>query len=165
MRASPRRVSSIRPNVRLSERTLSVGPVFLAAFCCFLLLLIPGTLLVLTYIFQKACVLCGLPRPSVLTAFGVMLLIRVSTFVPEAIMNVIVTESCKVAGVEEWEAFLIVLFLFLPIDLLISAGLHAGLMSIKFGKGIEVWFVQMLIYLSIAVAITFLSVLVVLARG
>jgi hypothetical protein len=142
-----------------------VNAAFLAAFCCFLLLLVPATLYILTFIFQKACVLCGLPRPSVLTAFGVMLMIRVSTFVPEAIMNVIVTESCKAGGVPEWEAWLIVLFLFLPIDLLISAGLHAGLMSIKFGKGIEVWFVQMLIYLSIAVAITFLAVLVILARG
>ena len=37
-----------------------------------------------------------------------------------------------------WEAGLIVVFLFLPIDLLISASLHAGLMNIKFGKGIEV---------------------------
>jgi hypothetical protein len=139
--------------------------VFVAAFCCFLILLLPAALLIFTYIFQKSCVLCGLPRPSVLTAFGVILLIRVSTFVPEAIMNVIVTESCKVAGVPEWEAWLIVLFLFLPIDLLISAGLHAGLMSIKFGKGIEVWFVQMLIYLSVGVAIAFLAVLVILARG
>ena len=140
-----------------------MGPVFLAAFCCFLLLLIPATLLIFTYIFQKACVLCGLPKPSVLTAFGVMLLIRVSTFVPEAIMNVIVTESCRAAGVPDWEAWLIVIFLFLPIDLLISAGLHAGLMSIKFGKGIEVWFVQMLILLSIAAAAALVGVLVYLA--
>ncbi len=58
---------------------------------------------------------------------------------------------------------MIVLFLFLPIDLSISAGLHAGLMSIKFGKGIEVWFIQMLIYLSIATAATFVVVLVYLA--
>jgi hypothetical protein len=142
-----------------------VNAAVMAAVCCFILMLIPATLYALTFIFQKACVLCGLQRPSVLTAFGVMLLIRVSTFVPEAIMNVIVTESCKAAGVPDWEAWLIVLFLFLPIDLLISAGLHAGLMSIKFGKGIEVWFVQMLIYLSIVVAVTFVVVLVILARG
>jgi hypothetical protein len=136
-----------------------------AFFCCFILLLVPATLLALTYIFQKACVLCGLQKPSVMTAFGVMLLIRVSTFVPEAVMNVIVTESCKMAGVPDWEAWLIVLFLFMPIDLLISAGLHAGLMRIKFGKGIEVWFVQMLIYLSIVVAAAFAVVLIILARG
>ena len=139
--------------------------VAMAACCCIVLLFIPGVLFLLTYIFRLSCVLCGLPRPSVLTAFGVMLLIRVSTFVPEAIMNLIVTESCKAAGVPLWEASLIILFLFLPIDLLISAALHAGLMSIKFGKGIEVWFVQMLIYLSIAVAIAFAIILVILARG
>jgi len=129
------------------------------------LLFIPATLYALTFIFQKACILCGLPKPSVLTAFGVIMLIRLSTFVPEAIMNVIVTESCRAARVPQWESSLIIVFLFLPIDLLISAALHAGLMSIKFGKGIEVWFVQMLIYLSIAIAIAFLVVMAILARG
>jgi hypothetical protein len=78
-----------------------------------------------------------------------MLLIRVSTTVTEAIMNVIVLESCRAAGVPRWEAGLIVFFLLLPIDLLISASLHAGLMNIKFGKGVEVWFVMMLIYLAV----------------
>jgi hypothetical protein len=141
------------------------NPLVLAAFCCFLFLLIPGVLFLLTYIFRQSCVLCGLPRPTVLTAFGVIMLIRISTFVPEAIMNLFVTESCKAAGVPDWEASLIIIFLFLPIDLLISAGLHAGLMSIKFGKGIEVWFVQMLIYLSIVAALALVVVLAILARG
>ena len=120
-------------------------------------------LFVLTYIFRQSCVLCGMPKPSVMTAFGVMLLIWVSKSVPEAIMKVIVQETCRVAGLPQWEAWVIVLFLFLPIDLLISAGLHAGLMSIKFGKGIEVWFVQMLILLSIAAAAALVGVLVYLA--
>jgi hypothetical protein len=142
-----------------------VNPLVPLAICCFVLLLIPSILFALTYIFRQACVLCGLPKPSVMTAFGVMMLIRVSTFVPEAIMNLIVNEACKAAGVQQWETSLIVVFLFLPIDLLISAGLHAGLMSIKFGKGIEVWFVQMLILLSIAAAVTLVVVLVILARG
>ena len=30
---------------------------------------------------------------------------------------------------------------------MISAGVHAALMRVRFGKGIEVWFVQRLIYL------------------
>ena len=122
------------------------NPLAAGWLCCFLILLVPGVLFLLTYIFRQSCVLCGLPRPSVLTAFGVMMLIRVSTFVPEAIMNVIVSGIVQAGRVPRWEASLIIFFLFLPIDLLISAGLHAGLMSIKFGKGIEVWFVQMLIY-------------------
>lgn len=98
-----------------------------------------------------------------MTAFGIMLLIWVSKSVPEAIMKVIVSETCRSAGLPAWEAWVIVLFLFLPIDLSISAGLHAGLMSIKFGKGIEVWFIQMLIYLSIAAAGTFVVALVYIA--
>jgi len=135
----------------------------LPLICCFLILLIPVTLFLITYIFRQSCVLCGLAKPSVMTAFGVMLLIWVSKSVPEAIMKVVVSESCRAAGLPQWEAWVIVLFLFLPIDLLISAGLHAGLLSIRFGKGIEVWFVQMLIYLSIAAGITLIVSLVVLA--
>lgn len=132
-------------------------------FCCLIILIIPAALFVLTYIFRLSCVLCGMPKPSVMTAFGVMLLIWVSKSVPEAIMKVIVTETCRAAGLPAWEAWVIVLFLFLPIDLTISAGLHAGLMSTRFGKGIEVWFVQMLILLSIGTAVALLGVIIYLA--
>lgn len=142
-----------------------MGPVLVLACCFFLVLLIPVLLFLFTYIFRQACVLCGIPKPSVLTAFGVMLLIRISTTVSEAVMDVIVTESCRAAGLPRWEAGIIVLLLFLPIDLLISAGLHAALMNIKFGKGIEVWFVQWLIILSILIALAFVAVLVYLAMG
>ncbi|MCE9566803.1 MAG: hypothetical protein K8U57_32760 [Planctomycetes bacterium] len=121
--------------------------------CCFaLVLLIPVGLFVLTSVFRQACVLCGLPRPSVGTATGVMLLIWVSKTASQAVMDVIVLEACRAAGVPQWEAGIIIVFLFLPIDLLISAALHAGLMNIKFGKGVEVWFVQMFIYLSVFAA-------------
>lgn len=131
--------------------------------CCILFLLLPSLLFLITYIFRQSCVLCGLQKPSVMTAFGIMLLIWVSKSVPEAIMRVIVVESCRTAGLPALEAGVIVLFLFLPIDLSISAGLHAGLMSIKFGKGIEVWFVQMLIYLSIGAAAAFVVAIAYLA--
>jgi hypothetical protein len=135
------------------------------AACCCLVLLSPVLLYLVTYIFRQACVLCGLPKPSVMTAFGVMLLIWISKSVPEAVMELIISESCRAAGLPAWEAKLIFLFLLLPMDLLISAGLHAGLMSIKFGKGIEVWFVQMLILLSIAAAIAFVAAVALLAMG
>jgi hypothetical protein len=126
-----------------------VFPLLLLACCFFVVLLVPVALFVLTSVFRQACVLCGLPRPSVATAAGVMLLIRVSTTASEAVMDVIVMESCKAVGVPRWEANIIVGLLVLPIDLIISAALHAGLMNIKFGKGVEVWFVMMLIYLSV----------------
>lgn len=123
--------------------------------CFFFILMIPILLFLFTYCFRKACVLSGLPRPSILTAAGVMLLIRISTTVCEGLMNIVVFESCEVAGLPGWESDLIVFFLLLPIDLIISAGLHSGLMNIKFGKGIEVWFAQWLIILSIVIAIAF----------
>ena len=126
-------------------------PMVLLACCFFAVLLIPVILFVFTAVFRQACVLSGLPKPSVTTAAGVMLLIRVSTTVSEAVLNVIVQESCRVAGLPRWEAGIIVFFLLLPVDLLISAGLHAMLMNIRFGKGIEVWFIQMLIYLAIGI--------------
>src|SRR5437764_1495897 len=121
--------------------------------CLFLFVVFPILLFAVTYIFRQACVLCGLPKPSVGTAIGVMLLIRVCTTVSQAVMDVIVMETCRAAGLPRWEGGIIVFFLLLPIDLLISAGLHAGLMNIKFGKGLEVWFVQMLIYLTIFLAV------------
>lgn len=137
------------------------GAVMLAA-CCFLLLMVPVLLFLFTYIFRQACAWSGLPKPSVLTAGGVMLLIRVSTTVCEALMNVLVSESCKAAKLPIWETSIIVTILILPIDLIISASLHAGLMNIRFGKGIEVWFVQWLIILSIAATIAFITGVTVL---
>lgn len=138
------------------------------ALCCFLVLLVPVLLFLFTYIFRQACAWSGLPKPSVLTAAGVMLLIRISTTVCEALMDLMVSETCKAAGLPVWESGIIVFFLLLPIDLIISAGLHAGLMNIKFGKGIEVWFVQWLIILSIVASVAFVvgvAVLVVQMNG
>jgi hypothetical protein len=125
------------------------GPLILLACCFFVVLLIPVTLFVFTSVFRQACVYCGLPRPSVATASGVMLLIWVSKTASEYVMGRLVWASCNAAGVPRWEADIIFVFLFLPIDLLISAALHAGLMNIRFGKGVEVWFVMMLMYLSV----------------
>ena len=139
--------------------------VIVLACCFFLVLLVPVILFVITSVFRHACVLCGLPKPSVATAAGVMLLIWVSKTVAEAVMDVIVRESCRAGGIPQWEAGLIVFFLLLPIDLLISAALHAGLMNIKFGKGVEVWFVQMLIYLGVFAIVGLVTVVILTVLG
>ncbi len=139
--------------------------VLILACCFFLVLLIPIGLFLLTSVFRQACVLCGLPRPSVGTATGVMLLIWVSKTASQAVMDVIVVEVCLQAGVPRWEAGIVVGFLFLPIDLLISAALHAGLMNIKFGKGVEVWFVMMLIYLSVFAVAGFVAAAIYFAMN
>jgi hypothetical protein len=138
------------------------NPLVLLGICTFLVMLVPVLLFLFTYIFRQACAWSGLKKPSVATAAGVMLLIRLSTTFCEALMEVLVHGTCDVAGLPGWESGLIVFFLLLPIDLLISAGLHSGLMNIRFGKGIEVWFVQWLIILSIVAAITFVVGIVIL---
>ena len=134
--------------------------------CCFLLvLLLPGVLFLFTYIFRQACVLSGLPKPTVLAAAGHLFLITIAQFFVDFIMVNAVEWGCDWAKVPRWEAGIIIFFLFLPIDLVISSGIHAGLMGIKFGKGIELWFVQRLIYLSILAAIAFVAAIVFLVRA
>lgn len=138
----------------------------LLIFCCaFAILLIPLTLFLLTYVYRLACVLCGLPRPTVLNASGVMLVTVVSVALAESVMGAIVEVACKTAQLPVWEAGVIIFFLVLPIDLVISSGIHAGLMGIRFGKGIEVWFVQRLIYLSLLAAIAFVAAIIVLIQN
>ena len=135
------------------------------ACCFFLILLLPVVLFALTYIFRQACVLSGLPKPSVLAAAGHLFLITIAEFLADLIMVETVQWGCDLAGVPRWEVRIIIFFLFLPIDLVISSGIHAGLMGIRFGKGIEVWFVQRLIYLTIIAAAVFLGVLIYLIRA
>ena len=142
-----------------------MGGLLLVACCFFAVLLIPLTLFLLTYVYRLSCVLCGLPRPTVLNASGVMLVTVVSVALAESIMGEVVTLACRSAQLPPWEAGVIIFFLVLPIDLVISSGIHAGLMGIRFGKGIEVWFVQRLIYLSLFAAVAFVAAVVVLIQN
>lgn len=142
----------------------NVGAVLFVC-CVFTLLLLPVVLFLLTFIFRLACVLCGLPKPSVLVASGIMLINFVADAVAFALLETVVHEATALAGIPRWEAWIIAKFLYLPIDLVISAGLHAAIMGIKFGKGIEVWFVQRLIQLGIFAACALVWGIAVLARG
>lgn len=139
------------------------GLMFLAC-CFFLVLLVPLLLFLLTYVYRLACTLSGLPKPSVISATGVMLVTVVSVGVAESIMGWAVEESCASAGLPRWEAGVITFFLALPVDLLISSAIHARLTSMRFGKAIEVWFIQRLIYLVILAAIVFVAALYVLIK-
>lgn len=141
------------------------GAAVLFVCCVFTLLLLPIVLFLLTYIFRLACVLCGLPKPSVLAASGIMLINFVADGVAFFLLESLVHEVTGWAGIPRWEAWFIARFLDLPVDLAISSGLHAAIMGIKFGKGIEVWFVQRLIQLGIVAACALVYVVVVLARG
>lgn len=134
--------------------------------CCFVLFVLPpGLLLLFTYIFRQSCSLSGLQKPSYIAAAGHLFLITIAQFFADLVMVELVQWGCRSAGVPVWEAGIIIFFLFLPIDLVISSAIHAGLMGIRFGKGIEVWFVQRLIWLSIVAAIAFVAAIVFLVRA
>lgn len=139
------------------------GVMFLA--CCFVLvLLIPLVLFLLTYVYRLSCSLSGLPKPSVLSAAGVMMVTVVSVGVAESIMGWAVEASCANAGLPRWEAGVITFFLALPVDLVIASAIHAGLTNMRFGKAIEVWFIQRLIYLVVLAAVVFVAALYVLVK-
>ncbi|HJZ58443.1 MAG TPA: hypothetical protein VKE74_26105, partial [Gemmataceae bacterium] len=89
-------------------------PLLFLVCCFFLILLVPVILFAITYVYRLSCSLCGLPKPSVLTAAGVMLVTWVSILVAESIMGKIVEYSCEQAGLPRWEAWFIFFFLFFP---------------------------------------------------
>lgn len=131
-------------------------------FCALLLFLVPLVLYLLTYIFRLACGLCGLSRPSVLAATGIILVNFVADAVALTVLEQVVLVGTRAANLPWWESLIITRFLDLPVDLVISSGIHAGLMGIKFGKAIEIWFVQRLIQLGIVTAVGFVALIVYL---
>jgi hypothetical protein len=139
--------------------------VIVLLFCCGVITFALLAIYLITFLFRYACVLCGLPKPSMWTAFGMLVLIWICKTVAEAIMKKTVDECCQHWGIPPWEGWLITFFLFLPIDLLISASLHAAFMGIRIGKGIEVWFVQMLMLGAIIAAIVGVAAIYLLAAA
>jgi hypothetical protein len=136
----------------------------LLCFCLFVLMLLPLTLFLITFIYRWSCVLCGLPKPTVLVASGIMFVAWLSLVMAVGVLRTIVHEACSAAGLPRWESGIIVFLLALPLDLLISAGIESGLMGVRFGKGVEMWYTQRLIQLSIIAAIGFVVAIVVLIR-
>ena len=138
----------------------------LAFLCCcvFVLMMVPVALFLLTFIYRWSCVLCGLPKPTVLVASGIMFVAWLSLVMAVAVLETFVHEVCALAGLPRWEARIIVYLLALPLDLLISAGIESGLMGARFGKGVEMWYTQRLILLSILAAVGLVIGVVLLIR-
>ncbi len=122
-------------------------------FCFFILMMMPVTLFLVTFIYRWSCVLCGLPKPSVLVAAGIMFVAWLSLVLAIGLLETVVYEACSAVGVPLWEAGFILFFLALPLDLSISAGIESGLMGVRFGKGVELWYTQRLIQLTILAGI------------
>lgn len=137
-----------------------MGPIVALLVCCvFAPLLILAVLFLLIYLFRLSCSLCGVTRPSYPAAMGIILVNFGVDAIALAILEGLVGLGAQEVGILPWESWIVARFLDLPVDLAISAGLHAALMGIKFGKGIEVWFVQRLIQLSIITVIVFIGVI------
>lgn len=132
--------------------------------CFFLVMIVPVALFIVTFIYRWSCSLCGLPKPTVLVASGIMFVAWLSLVMAVGVLRVIVHEACGAAGLPKWEASIITFLLAMPVDLLISAGIESGLMGVPFGKGVEMWYTQRLIQLSIVAAIALVAGLVVLAQ-
>ena len=122
-----------------------------------------GILFFAVVIFQIACKWCGLERPNTFTAAGIVFISWIVWAIFEGIMIAILQELYRAAGYPPWEARIVGFFLGLPCHMLVTTGLHIGLMRVKFGKAIEVWFIQQLILFSIVLSIAGLIVVAVLA--
>ena len=125
----------------------------LLCVCFLLLMMVPAGLFLVTFIYRWSCRLCGLPKPTVLVAAGIMFVTWLSLVMAIGVLEVIVYEACTAAGLPRWEAGIVLFLLALPIDLLISSSIESGLMGVRFGKGVEMWYTQRLIQLSILSAV------------
>jgi hypothetical protein len=136
----------------------------LLCFCFVLVMMLPAALFLVTFIYRWSCVIVGLPKPSVLVAAGIMFVAWLSLVLAVGVLELIVREACAAAGVPRWEAGIIVFLLALPLDLSISAAIESGLMSVRFGKCVELWYTQRLIQLTIIAAVGFVIGVIVLVR-
>jgi len=141
-----------------------VGPLRFVFACFLLTMLVPVALFLVTFIYRWSCELCSLPKPTVLVAAGIMFVAWVSLGMAVGVLRAVVNEACAAAGVPRWESGLILFFLALPVDLSVSAGIESGLMGVRFGKGVEMWYTQRLIQLSILAALGFVAGVVFLIR-
>src|SRR5438105_3944228 len=98
-------------------------------FACFVLMMFaPLALFLVTFIYRWSCALCGLPKPTVLVAAGIMFVGWLSLAMAVGVLKLIVQEACGAAGVPRWEVGIVVFILALPLDLTVSAGIESGLM-------------------------------------
>jgi divalent metal cation (Fe/Co/Zn/Cd) transporter len=92
--------------------------------------------------FRLSCRLCKMDPPGVLQTIGIVILTLIASFIVDGILAWIVRAVYIRSNMPIWESGIATFFLGLPVDMLINAGIHAKVMDISMGRGIEVWFVQ-----------------------
>jgi hypothetical protein len=131
-------------------------------FCCagFFLFTI---LAVAVALFQIACVMSRVPKPGFLRASWVVGVTFLVWSVAEGVVAGSVHAVYENLNYPLWEAGLVTFFLGLPVDLIISSGVHAGLLRMRFGKAVEVWFAHRMILLTIVMALAGVAAVAILA--
>ena len=99
-----------------------------------------------------------------MVASGIMFVAWLALVLAVGVLREVVHAACSAAGLPRWEAGIITFLLALPMDLTVSSGIESGLMGVRFGKGVELWYTQRLIQLTILAAIGLVAGLVVLIR-
>lgn len=131
---------------------------------CTLVGFLLGVLFFAVAIFQIACKWCGLERPGIFAAAGIVIVSWFVWAVFEGVMLAVLEEIYNAAGLPPWEARIVGFFVGLPFHLAVTTALHVGLMRVKVGKAIEVWFVQNVIVFSIVLLVVGLVMVALLAR-
>jgi hypothetical protein len=112
--------------------------------------------------FRLSCRLCDLEQPGVLLSLGIVAVTFVAGLLAEGMLTGGVRFVYARSNLPLWESGVTAFFLGLPVDMLVNAAIHAGLMKIAFGKGIEVWFVQRILLLLVFVPLGLLLGLAIL---
>lgn len=138
-----------------------MGPALAALLCVGVVLVaILGAAVLL---FQLACAMARVPRPGLFRAAWVIGVTFLVWSVAEGVLAGTVHIVYENLNYPMWEAGLVTFFLGLPVDLVISSGVHAGLLRMRFGKAVEVWFAHRLIMLTIVMAVAGVAAVAVLA--
>lgn len=122
------------------------------AVICVMGTLLLGILYVAVGIFRLSCRLCGLERPPLFVAIGIVTISWLVLTITEALLLALTEKVYDFLGYPHWEARLACFFVGLPLDMFIATLLHKVMMREQLGKAIEVWFVQRLILLTLVMA-------------
>ena len=93
-------------------------------------------------VFRIACLACRVPQPGFFRSIGMVMVLLVVPAVVDGIVGSVLFELYKASNYPLWEAGLVQFFLALPIHMAICSTIHAKMMSLRLGQGIEVWFVE-----------------------
>jgi hypothetical protein len=110
--------------------------------------------------FRLSCRLCDLESPTVTRTLGIVIVTFVAGLIAESMLAASVRFVYQQSKLPLWESGVTAFFLGLPVDMVVNAAIHAGMMRIAMGKGIEVWFVQRIMLLAVFVPIAFLMGLI-----